>query len=222
MKIKIDDQEVLLYVAKNDETPDVRKAALEKIDDNATLSDIMKYDKDMDVQRTALQRLITQEPALLQTLLSDNDEHVRRLAVEKITDEKKLLEIIKNDCSVRVRITAIHTTGNTDRLMEILQCDPNINCRHAAYRRLMEMADQLTWEKHMVIRIIEHDGENWIYTANLCPFCGGKYLTKFSWEEDYDFVMYTQLDCEECKERYVICDNITNEIENIKRVFGLK
>lgn len=219
---KIDDGETLLYIAENDEFPDVREAATDKIDDGKALRSIMEHDEAMGVQRAALQKLMEQEPDLLPTLLSDENERVRRLAVERITDDKTLLEISKKDSSVRVRITALHVMSNTGRLMEVLQNDPDSSCRHAAFRRLLELSDQLSWEQNMILRIMERDGKDWLYRASRCPFCGGKHLSGYSWEEDYDFTMYTQWDCEECKECYVECDDLCKEIQRVKRIFGLK
>ena len=54
---KLDDQEKLAEIAKNDSNRDVREAAVEKINDESVLAWVAKYDDTYDVRKVAVERI---------------------------------------------------------------------------------------------------------------------------------------------------------------------
>ena len=54
---ELDDQEILIDLAKNDPDKDVRVAAVKKVNDKSVLISISENDSDLDVREAAVKRL---------------------------------------------------------------------------------------------------------------------------------------------------------------------
>ena len=93
---KINDQSVLIEIAKNDEDFLVRATSAQKISDESVLIDIATNDENSYVRRAAAQK-ISDESVLIDIAMNDEDTYVRRAAAQKISDESVLDDIALNE-----------------------------------------------------------------------------------------------------------------------------
>ena len=133
---KIDNQKILLDIAKNDPESEVRKEAINKIeiqniDDDSVLVDIAKNDSNGFVRRRAVEK-IADESVLVDIAKNDSDEFVRRNAVEKIADESVLVDIAKNESDSYVYNKAIEKISDESVLVDIAKNASEDGARRAA------------------------------------------------------------------------------------------
>lgn len=87
---------ILVDIVKNDEKPDVRRAAIKQLEDQKTIADIAKNDEDWLVRREAVKKLEDQK-VIADIAKNDEVYYVREEAVRKLEDQKILAHIAKND-----------------------------------------------------------------------------------------------------------------------------
>lgn len=82
---KIDDQAILIEIAKGKAHYDVRRAALKQLTDSAVIADIAKNNADESMRQAAVERL--NDSALLDMIIcNDENDYVRKAALKRMQD----------------------------------------------------------------------------------------------------------------------------------------
>jgi len=105
VKMTTTDQTVIANIAWTSNSPDARKAAVNKLTSQEALATIARGDSDTGVQQAAMRRLTSQE--VLEGIAKKNSKsRVRESAVWKLTSQDVLEEIAQNDTDREVRQSA--------------------------------------------------------------------------------------------------------------------
>lgn len=99
---KINDQKILIELARNDPHDEVRRAAIGKIKSESVLVDIAKNDNDWLIRKYATDR-ITNQGVLIDIAKNDEDGGVRSAAIKKIKDENLVEKLLRSDSSREVQ-----------------------------------------------------------------------------------------------------------------------
>lgn len=97
---ELDDQKILVQIAKTDDNKYLRVNAAKKIDDENVLIDIAKNDPDNWVRRQIIKYKITNQDALIYIAKTDEGYGVSGEAVKKIEDQSALIDLAKNYSSI--------------------------------------------------------------------------------------------------------------------------
>ena len=148
---KITDQSALIDIAKNDDDSSVRKVATEKITDQSALIDLAKNDDDLSVRIVATEKIT--DPAVL-AYVAKNDEFylVRKVAIKKITDPAVLAYIAKNDDEKEIRSFAVSNIIDQKALIDIAKNNDDSSVRIVATEKIMDQS--------VLIDIVKND-ESW-------------------------------------------------------------
>ncbi len=111
---KIDDQNILAKIVRNDNDGNVRYKAVEKLTDQQLLSDIARDDVDKYVRSRAAEN-ITDRKILEDLAISSSDEKIRKMAVDIIEDQKLLAKIEKEDSDEE--LARIAKIGNSNEVL---------------------------------------------------------------------------------------------------------
>ena len=115
---KLNDQGILVEIAKNDSDSDVREEAIKKINDESVLAYIAKHDSSWSVREEAVKK-INDESVLADVAKNASNDIVRREAVKKISDESVLADVAKNDSNDRVRLYAAKKINDENLINKI-------------------------------------------------------------------------------------------------------
>jgi hypothetical protein len=129
--------EVLIDMAKNEDSPSVYKTVLQKINDDKILFDISKSAKILEVRELAVGKLSNPE-LLLDIAKNNHDIFVRCAAIEKITDQNVLADLAKNAKETEIRFFAIAKISNAEILSGLVKNDPLSKIRIAAIEKLTD------------------------------------------------------------------------------------
>ncbi len=138
---KLEDQNILAEISKNDEDLAVRMVAnkrLGKENSQDAHADVAKNDMNYEVRKRAVEKLNDQE-LLADIAKNDENEWVREKAIEKLDLDKwqeLLTDVSKNDESVYVRQIAIKKIEDQELLARIAQNDLNEFVRKVAVESL--------------------------------------------------------------------------------------
>ena len=132
---KLADQEILSHIAEDDDDSNVRKAAVKKLADQKTLIYVAKHDNSTSVRMAALEKL-NDEETLLYVAMHDDNSLVKCCAVKRIADARTLIHIALNEFSPTVRRIAVGRLDDQETLIHIASEDSDENVRKAARKRL--------------------------------------------------------------------------------------
>ncbi len=107
---ELDDQKILIDIAKNDLDEDVREEAVLKINDEAVLIDIAKNDEGFCVRKEAIYK-ITDESVIIDILKNDPRSDIRGVCIRNINDVSVLMDVARNDSYKDNRIAAAIKVG---------------------------------------------------------------------------------------------------------------
>ncbi len=136
---KIEDQDVLVKLAKKDKAYWVRTEAVRKISDQEILKKLMKYEKNEMVRRVLIQKIDDQD-LIESTALNDENEDVRMSAVGKLRNKEIIEKIALEDIASRVRVTAVWKISDKDALVYIVRNDKNREVRRMAVRGIKDQS----------------------------------------------------------------------------------
>ncbi|WP_295115466.1 BspA family leucine-rich repeat surface protein [uncultured Methanobrevibacter sp.] len=134
---KLDDEKILIDIAKNDSDSDVRKEAVKKISDESALAYVAKYDESCYVRSSAVEK-ISDESVLSYVAKKDSDSNVRKEAVKKISDESALAYVAKYDESCYVRSSAVEKISDESVLSYVAKKDSDSDVRKEAVKKISD------------------------------------------------------------------------------------
>ena len=88
------------------------------------------------ITKTAIQTTSDKQSTLSTVAQSDNNAHVRYLAVQKLTDQSALSTIAQSDADVEVRKLAVQKVTSQSTLSTVAQSDTDTEVRKLAVKRL--------------------------------------------------------------------------------------
>ncbi len=135
---KLNDQAVLIEVAKKDLVGMVREDAIRKVDDQQVLADIAQRDENRDIRVAAVKRL-TNQSILARIGRADKDVYVREAVAQSLNDQGELLRIARTDKWFGVRQEATKRLTDIAALKEIAEKDEDPFVREAAKKRIEEL-----------------------------------------------------------------------------------
>lgn len=141
---ELDDQEILIELAKSDNSKYVRREAVKKVTDQNALCDIAKCDDDKVVRKNAANRIT--EPNLLLELTKSRDSSIKFDAIYKFIDclaeqdnQDELIKIARNDENYAMRDYATEKITDQNALMELYK---NHSSESVRKRALDNITDQ--------------------------------------------------------------------------------
>lgn len=132
---ELNDQNILVELAKNDSDSNVRSAAVKKISDESVLIDIAKNDSDSDVRNEAIKK-ITDESAVVDIIKNESSRMVCESGFEKINKEEYLSDIAKNAFNWSIRCRAIELIDDETTLKYIAKNDSEERVRRDAIKKI--------------------------------------------------------------------------------------
>ena len=136
---ELNDDDILVDIAKNDSDTDVRKTAISRISDEQFLFDIAKNDKDPEIREIAFQN-ITDQSLLADIAKNDSEWSLRFWAVVNINDVSILLDIANNDSVRLVRCKAIENIKDVSILSDIAMNGTDTDNRRCAIKNISNEA----------------------------------------------------------------------------------
>jgi hypothetical protein len=155
---------IIAEISQNDESLEVRLAAIEKLTDQNLLMDITKHDKVLVARQLAYKVLGKEnsqesifdiarndknwinrknavdklsEQAFLVDIAKDEEKlEIRQAAITKLKDQSLLFEIAKNDKSLEIRRTAIKMLSNQNIILSFAKNDNDFEIRQFAFKIL--------------------------------------------------------------------------------------
>ena len=152
----INDQNVLIDLAKHDTKNVIRFAAFKKITDQSVLAEIANTDEDNYIRQMAVRSLSDQD-ILVEFATKEKSSYVRLAAVEKVSDQSILLEIIKTDQNEEI----CQKTLEKLVLDEEKRIDIAKNCKVAAIRG--QLIDEIN-DEQTLMEIVKTDSD-WVIRA---------------------------------------------------------
>lgn len=108
-----------------------RLAATRASTDQAALASVSQYDENQWVRRAAVERV--GDPRIVEAVaLGDPDSDVRRAAIERVASEAVLAQVALRDGDSQIRLMVLNRLGEEATLAAIAQNDPEWNVRMAA------------------------------------------------------------------------------------------
>ena len=132
---KLDDQKILIEIAKNDSSASVREEALKNISDKSVALDIVKNEPNVNV-RIAIYKQHRFDFKLADIAMNHSDKYVRQSAVRAINSEKIKMEIAINGPDNDTCFTALLGITNPYDLGCIAVCANDSIIRIRARSRL--------------------------------------------------------------------------------------
>ncbi len=164
---------ILVQVARQDRSPDVRRAALERLGELPLLQQIARQDPDLEVRQAAdtrfrellagatqgspslamrLALLAELPPELVEYLaLHGRETELRLAALDRITEETLLERVVLADPAANLRFTALERVASLPALERIARESRNRD--KGVYRRVQERLDAIHAEQLRASRI---------------------------------------------------------------------
>lgn len=143
---ELEDQNILIDIAKNDKNAYVRRAATQKIKDNNVLIYLAKNDPFNYVRKDAITN-INDEKDLVDVALNNSDNGVIHAAVKKIKDEKLLREVYNKTYNGYIRQVILSELD--DETLAIEACtDSNEHVRDMAINHIKNKSDLMKIAKN--------------------------------------------------------------------------
>jgi hypothetical protein len=130
--------EVLIDMAKNEDSASVYKSVLQKINDEKILLDISNSAKTLEVRELAAGKLSSPE-LLLDIAKNAKDLFVRKAAIEKITNQDFLADIAKNVKETETRLFALAKLNNAEIISDLVKNDPLSKIREATIEKIKDL-----------------------------------------------------------------------------------
>lgn len=150
------DQDLLVYIAKNDKNWNARRNAIEEIDSKKyqdLLSKIAMNDISGEVRSEAVKKL-SNKTILTNIFNNDKNNQVRIAALKNITNQKILVYYAKNDKDKYIRKAAVTNLKDQSVLADIAISDEDDYVRKTALEKL----DTLQWQ-NLLASIVKNDKE---------------------------------------------------------------
>jgi hypothetical protein len=134
---KVDeDKDLVLHIAKEASSQDVRKAAIARITDQSVLATFILKETDRQIQQAALQKISDQE--WLTAIMKDiEDSELLRQILDKVTSQSALAEFVKTTPHTALIAHAVPKL-NDQKLLAELAGDMDENVRYAAVQKITE------------------------------------------------------------------------------------
>jgi len=139
---EIKDQTLLLGIAKNDSSVQVRGVAVSRLDDQKLLAEFASNYQEHLWIRTAALRKLTNQSVLAK--IAKNDEDVCMEAFSNLTDQALLRDIVKNSSNRVARAYAVRNLNDKAFLLDIAQ---NSSCLWARVSAAEKLGDKALFEK---------------------------------------------------------------------------
>lgn len=136
---KIDNQKMLVEIAKDNTFFLYQTKAFKKIKDKNIQLDLIRNEKDSSTRYMFIEN-INDEDMLLDILQFEKDNRNRGLIAEKIHDETTLINIAKNDESSEARQNAIKNPNfkNQELIIDMAKNDEDHNVRKEAMKKVKD------------------------------------------------------------------------------------
>ncbi|HEY8231475.1 MAG TPA: DUF349 domain-containing protein [Vicinamibacteria bacterium] len=114
LRLPASDHELVLALAREDEDPHVRRAAVKRLSEVAVLAEIAGRDADAHVREEAAGRLV-------HIALNEHDEAQARAAVAGLNDAKSLTLVAKGAALASLREAAVHALSDARALASVVR-----------------------------------------------------------------------------------------------------
>ena len=151
-------KEVIILIARSDESPSVRKKAISKINDQDVLCNIAKTDKDEEVRAKALNNLSDQE-LLYDVTLSASFYDIRLKSVDKLSNHKFLEKIIMSAEELDIQLKAVHQIDDQHLLGQIAMRCPKTDVGSKALKKISDVD---------ILEKVSIDGKNGVVSLEAC------------------------------------------------------
>ncbi len=178
---RIESQDLLEWLALNDDQWIVRSKAIARVTDQAVLSSVALNDPDGAVRLAAVERVDDQQ-ALVRVVFNDPCDFVRSRSVERLVDQRLLIGVAQQDPG-GLGLPALRRIDDQGFLAEVAQHHSDLDFRRAAVERLHDQAVLARLATHdrtadireaavhnisdqaVLARIVEHDRESLVRRA---------------------------------------------------------